>query len=330
MSSSQNRRPGFTLIELLVVIAIIAVLIGLLLPAVQKVREAASRMQCANNLKQIGLALMNYESTHKKFPPSRLIHQESAQVTTLHSWATLLLPYIEQDNLYAQYRRSVNWSAQTAVTRVALKTYACPSTPEDPNRLAGGHATNDYAAPGGVADSLIARFPAAERPTDNKAIMTPSISPNGLREGTTMQQIKDGNSNSILIVESAGRPAHYIRGGAIGPAALDPGGSNPTVAGGVVKGAPWAYADPAAADGVPESDAWLHGVDLTANNTYTAPGECALNCTNNSETFAFHMGGTNAVFGDGSVHFLSQGMNIRVYARLITMRGGEVVTASDY
>src|SRR5262245_37323780 len=123
---SQTRLSGFTLIELLVVIAIIAVLIGLLLPAMHKVREAANRMSCQNNLKQIGLALMNYESTHKRSPPSRL--QVSNSVA--HSWATLILPYIEQDNLYARYNRDANWP-QNAVTVVPVKTYSCPSTPED-------------------------------------------------------------------------------------------------------------------------------------------------------------------------------------------------------
>src|SRR5580704_16033883 len=109
-------RRGFTLIELLVVIAIIAVLVGLLLPAVQKVREAAARMQCSNNCKQIGLALMNYESTYSKLPPasqmpycynaangiSLKLFTKSGQNPFGPNWAILLLPYIEQNNLYAQ------------------------------------------------------------------------------------------------------------------------------------------------------------------------------------------------------------------------------------
>src|SRR5438876_3137468 len=161
-----RNRPGFTLIELLVVIAIIAVLIGLLLPAVQKVREAAARMSCTNNLKQIGLALHNYHSTYEKFPPGSLHccgepaapFNSSAEVSSyggepaVTTWAIELLPYIEQDNLYKQYDKS--WAATTpraticsgdktgqfqgspqnlAVAATNVKTYLCPSDPNGSN-----------------------------------------------------------------------------------------------------------------------------------------------------------------------------------------------------
>src|SRR5262245_3644833 len=102
MSSRPSKRAGFTLIELLVVIAIISVLIGLLLPAVQKVREAANRINCQNNLKQIGLALLNYEGAHKRFPPAR-------SPGPVHSWQAFILPHIEQDNLATLYQQNRNW-----------------------------------------------------------------------------------------------------------------------------------------------------------------------------------------------------------------------------
>src|SRR5262245_21114790 len=104
-----RRRPAFTLIELLVVIAIIAVLIGLLLPAIQKVREAANRSVCLNNMKQIGLGLHNYHDSYGFFPPGgiagdKAVPQLGVPVGPRHGWAVFMLPYIEQDSLFKKYR----------------------------------------------------------------------------------------------------------------------------------------------------------------------------------------------------------------------------------
>ncbi len=322
MSSSQSRRVGFTLIELLVVIAIIAVLIGLLLPAVQKVREAASRMSCSNNLKQLGLALHNYESTHKRFPPTRLTTTSTPPQTI--SWATLILSFIEQDNVASRYDRTVAWGSQAGAVRGAtIKTFACPSTPEDPLRTPGGNATNDYAPLHGVAGSLIATLPTADQPTSPEGIITSGV-------GSQLQRIRDGTSNTMLITESAGRPAHYVRGGVILATAVTASGShanpitleNPAAGQNSVSGAAWAWADE-------HGHALLHGVTFASNNTYTAPGTCVINCTNNQETFSFHIGGVNAVFGDGAVRYISQDIAVRVYVGLVTQRGGEILPAID-
>ena len=134
-ASPPRRRSAFTLIELLVVIAIIAILIGLLLPAVQKVREAASRMKCSNNLKQIGLALHNYQTTNERFPPNGLY---PANATQDDSWSALarILPYLEQGNLFLQVDFNAPGNSQDAVTRQRISIYLCPSEVNDKLRAA--------------------------------------------------------------------------------------------------------------------------------------------------------------------------------------------------
>jgi prepilin-type N-terminal cleavage/methylation domain-containing protein len=140
-------RFGFSLVELLVVIAIIGVLVGLLLPAVQAAREAARRMSCSNNLKQIGLAMMNYESATKRIPPSACVNP---RIATNASWSIhgRLFPYLEQNNLANQVDLSVNWSNYPILNYYRVPTYVCPSD-------AKGDIPRDTAATGSTSSMFL-------------------------------------------------------------------------------------------------------------------------------------------------------------------------------
>jgi prepilin-type N-terminal cleavage/methylation domain-containing protein/prepilin-type processing-associated H-X9-DG protein len=296
MHERTKRKPaGFTLIELLVVIAIIAVLIALLLPAVQKVREASARASCQNNLKQIGLALMNYESNYGRFPPGDT-HAPAPQ----HAWAAAVLPDLEQDNVYKIYNYTVDWNnpVNYAAIQTQMKVFNCPSTPSgerNDTTISANPACGDYSSVNAIKDFVAVNcFGLRITNADDPRIVGVMVRNNPAR----IQEITDGTSNTIMVAEDAGRPGFY----AFGPVQVD----NPLFE----KEGGWA--DP----GAPFS---IDGSNLDGS----VPGGCALNCSNNSEVFSFHPGGANVVFADGSVHFLNANMDLCKLAALVTRAGNE-------
>src|SRR5687768_7970803 len=139
------RKHGFTLVELLVVIAIIGILVALLLPAVQSAREAARRGQCSNNLKQVSLALINYETQRRTFPPGGDFGFKKSG-----TWAAMVLPMLEQQAVYDKFNFSVPvWDAQNVVAvQAIIPTYICPSDGSDSNALQGGRIQTGTCNPG--------------------------------------------------------------------------------------------------------------------------------------------------------------------------------------
>jgi prepilin-type N-terminal cleavage/methylation domain-containing protein/prepilin-type processing-associated H-X9-DG protein len=197
--SRKFSRRGFTLIELLVVISIISILIGMLLPAVQKAREAAARISCTNNLKQIGLAMHNYAFDFERFPPSR-------QAEGLATWAVLILPYLEQSNLYNQWNIGLPYFQQNNIARMSpVKGYFCPSrrsASDAPNAsisgdfppTTGGTATN---IPGALGDYAVVIDPSG---TDEPSVTTPNLSGSfQIGMGYSLLSFTDGLSNTLLV-----------------------------------------------------------------------------------------------------------------------------------
>jgi prepilin-type N-terminal cleavage/methylation domain-containing protein/prepilin-type processing-associated H-X9-DG protein len=340
-----DMRSGFTLIELLVVIAIIAILIGLLLPAVQKVREAAARVQCQNNLKQIGIAMHNYHDAHKGLPPAYSIDGgflpgPSGVIpgSSSHAWGTQLLPYQEQDNIFKQYDQKKFYFQQGTVIGLPIAAFRCPSSPTtqtfythtfdvsevnssfpkslnaifpQPQTYDAGisdYSTIDYVT-GHFATSV--GYPSGTDLTGAigsraplSSIVLPLLQGHWIHFGDSrkLNTIKDGSSNTILVVEAGGRPDLWLSGKKV------PGG----------EGTVWkcGWGDP--------FNRFALGDDSNDCPTQT------INCSNDGGIYSFHSGGANLLFADGSVRFVSESIAPRSMAAFVTAFAGDLNDASDY
>jgi prepilin-type N-terminal cleavage/methylation domain-containing protein/prepilin-type processing-associated H-X9-DG protein len=378
--ASKKAASGFTLIELLVVIAIIGVLIALLLPAVQAAREAARRAQCVNNLKQIGLATLNFESTYGTLPPKGLrlsaddsnVDAQAAIPNVAASYLTQILPYLEQTVIYNQINLSlassdtVNLppcvgpgalhSGVNSVYSVAINTLLCPSSPGPatmnyynafwgPYGDGGGDVCTPGApAPTGKVQNLNPPHVQIWGRTDyfpipglhNTAMQAAGMNPayvtavgEGRDSGTItdhlltgkirIASITDGTSNTLIVSECGSKPVGYngfrknyfseVNG------LLVDGVIEPVSSGGGAWADNFTYSSLAGAQGRQNG---IRG------------GTCMINCTSNNEIYAFHPGGANALFADGSVHFIKDNASVPLIAALVTRAGGEVISADAY
>lgn len=314
-------RSGFSLVELLVVIAIIGTLIGLLLPAVQSAREAARRMSCQNNLRQIGIGFHNYESANQSFPT--MVSAGSVK----HNWVAQILPFMEQNPLAAIYDYTASFSdaVNEEAVQFALPFMSCSSTPggplEDPyfmNSTSWGSMAADYGGASVVNSSMYSGgYVSYPKPANTKGFLgTSSIITNVGNKGLRQKDIVDGTTKTVAAAEMAGRPQIWYFGRKIpdsGTAATMSSTATyvrncgwPTINAQTVKGFKLDLAKPLPKDQYPTGPQMING-------------------GNNGGIYSFHPGVASLLFVDGSVRAIDESSSPDVVAAALTIAGGEMV-----
>ncbi len=326
--SAKNRLPvrwqsGFTLVELLVVIAIIGVLVALLLPAVQAAREAARRMSCGNNLKQLGLATHLFESAKGYLPPAYTQPDNAGNFDKKHNFISFVLPFIEQQAVSDQYSFEYDWNhkrdknpggmTNLQVSEIPLDVAKCPSAPQRDlgNETDYGVSARfsrstdpDLARPQLLAQGIITQVP-ADPDWASVLYNFRRISQTGQVKleifQVKMKNITDGLSQSFMLFEDGGRPLYY-KGNQLIP--------NDTSLADYDKnhydGKSWA-----------DVDIWWAVHELC--------GSSMINCTNDDEIYSFHTGGANFVMGDASVRFVTEDISPTTFVALHTRDSADLV-----
>lgn len=324
----RKRKPGFTLIELLVVIAIIAVLIALLVPAVQKVREAAARAQCQNNLKQMGLALQGYHDTYKVLPPGGVSDTPpwGAGGGWGSSWMVFILPYIEQTALYNKWDFKsgnsgfVNGNNRALTNNLVINLYKCPSGTL-PLIMGSNNMTADYACIAGAVNGNISGF----SETRNQGCSNGGeCGGGGALIGASkipLVGITDGTSNTMLIAEVSGA-VRDTKNNVMesGTSCFRPGGPY---------GWPMGTGNgpPQGSTGDRLFNSTTVRYQVNALTGYTSgSGGIGTDSSQNYPISSSHTGGANCVMGDGSVRFLTNAISLDQLSRAATRDDGQVTT----
>lgn len=326
--NSTRRRQAFTLIELLVVIAIIGTLLGLLLPAVQQVREAASRMKCSNNLRQIGLALQDYQDSQGFFPPGYIDGNTIPASTPDNDvgpgwgWASILLPYIEQGPIYKQINFSlgVGLGSNAAVCQLPLPIYQCSSDPWQqnftvwPTNVVVAHG--NYVGCNGWEECFNNAGGAAQGQGSDGLTGQLGFAGDGLfyrNSHNKIANITDGLSCTIIVGERSGNHSPSTWTGAV------TGGRCPAWMATVPATQPYTPPPGPAYDNADFDEALV----LAHGNATHLPG-ADFPIFDPDTFYSMHTPrGANFLFGDGSVHFLSAAINPTTYQYLCTIAGGE-------
>jgi prepilin-type N-terminal cleavage/methylation domain-containing protein/prepilin-type processing-associated H-X9-DG protein len=334
MNSERDSRRAFTLVELLVVIAIIGILVALLLPAIQAAREAARRVQCTNNMKQLGLAFLNYEATKKQFPlaysrnftgggligncPGTNGPGVPTNFLKDHFVLTFILPFMEQQALFDQIDLKMHWydtavSPNTSqinyeVIKKDIPDFLCPSAETRPNKY-----TTDYYSLVDIGEDDYCEFIETPGLARTKRPLEKLL---GILQDTPteVKQVSDGLSKTFMFFESAGRPNLYNRNRQICSemVATTRGTAN-----------------------VPHRDTqWADDrvYALWGNSPPVAPDPCVgvcgittiMNCENYSEIFSFHSGGAIFLFGDGSADLIREEIDVDTFVSLFTRAADDV------
>jgi prepilin-type N-terminal cleavage/methylation domain-containing protein/prepilin-type processing-associated H-X9-DG protein len=318
-----RRRSGFTLVELLVVIAIIGILVALLLPAIQAAREAARRSQCLNNLKQLGIAFLNYETAKKEFPLA-IKRAEASTGRGLNNWAPFVLPYIEEGNLVANYDLKEDWwrdkadgtAGNRTIVANHLPVVQCPSSP-DKNRMQDKPETTppnktgscgDYFVTAGVNIEINNSLPTAQQfPTTGYDLRGVIRWEEDKNYHNRLKLITDGTSHSIMIGEATGREDVWRRN-----VKSDVDYPKKVRA----RGGAWATSD----------NAYEIGGRTASDGTTIIPGTVSINNSNEWGHcfYSFHSGVSNFTFADGSVRSINESIDLRTLADMVTRNGQEI------